>query len=277
MFKGIFKSKQEDPKSTAASSPAKEQQAEWSCSSCTYINTPARSTCEMCDTSKPRTKAAVSTSPSIPTPTPTTSKPNQVAASSPEIVFAKYIEGSESTTALFDDNLQKFFEDVGVNMEGYMPLAVSWKLGAKRLGEITKEEFVTGWSNFRCKDVSSMKKQVETIKRALEESARPQRDHTEYTAFYKYVFQLAKEDGEGKKLDTELAVEMWGLVLPPVFPLLPKWLSFLEKKAVTSISRDLWKMLLEFAFQIQGGLDSFQDDGSWPNLIDDFVVFAKSA
>lgn len=46
-----------------------------------------------------------------------------------------------------EDNVAKFYEDIGVSDEDVMSMVIPWKFGAKQLGVFTEEEFVKGMAN----------------------------------------------------------------------------------------------------------------------------------
>lgn len=46
-----------------------------------------------------------------------------------------------------EENVGKFYEDIGVSDEDVMSMVIPWKFGAKQLGVFTEEEFVKGMAN----------------------------------------------------------------------------------------------------------------------------------
>jgi len=181
-------------------------------------------------------------------------------------------EGTEQagTDSLLDTSLDKFFNAVGIASDGIMTLGISWKFDCKTMGEISKTEFTKGCDKARCKSVDDIKRLVDTTEKTLKT------DQNQFKQFYMWVFEFAKEGGERKTLDAETASDMWGLVLGNHFALLPKWIKFFQDSKTNTVTKDIWNQLLDFAFQVKGGLQNWQDDGSWPVLIDEFAQHCKS-
>jgi len=170
---------------------------------------------------------------------------------------------------LLGDSLDKFFGAVGIASDGIMTLGISWKFECKTMGEISKVEFVKGCDKTKCKSVDDIKRLVETTEKSLKT------DTNQFKQFYMWVFDFAKEGEERKTLDAETACDMWGLVLVHHFALLPKWLTFFQSSKTATVTKDIWAQLSEFAFQVKSGLQNWQDDGSWPVLIDEFAQHCK--
>lgn len=55
------------------------------------------------------------------------------------------------------------------------------------------------------------------------------------------------------------------------------WLEFLEAKWTKSVNKDMWNQVFEFFIKsMQDETMSFwSEDGAWPSVIDDFVVWVK--
>lgn len=213
----------------------------------------------------PATVSASTTSSS--SSTSSTSSAPQLSSSSPADVFAAMVKDSSEgdENVLLGDSLDKFFAAVGIASDGIMTLGISWKFECKTMGEISRNEFIKGCEKARCKSIEDIKRLVETTEKTLKN------DTNQFKQFYMWVFDFAKEGEERKTLDAETAVGMWGLVLVHHFALLPTWLSFFQNSKTATVTKDIWAQLAEFAFQIKGGLQNWQDDGSWPVLIDEFA------
>lgn len=58
---------------------------------------------------------------------------------------------------------------------------------------------------------------------------------------------------------------------------LEHWKAFLEQKWTRSVNKDMWNMILEFAFKSveDESLSFWSEDGAWPSVIDDFVDWCK--
>ncbi|KAJ6226742.1 rp42 related [Anaeramoeba flamelloides] len=80
-----------------------------------------------------------------------------------------------------------------------------------------------------------------------------------------------------KAIPVQLAIQLWKIVLPNRFTLLDEWVEFLSQKdnIKLSITRDTWKLLLDFALVIKPDLSNYDAMSAWPVLIDDFCEYVK--
>ena len=86
---------------------------------------------------------------------------------------------------------------------------------------------------------------------------------------YKFTYDFAR-DKSFKNLQLEIALDLWELLLSSKCKFLSDWVDFLktEKTELQVIQKDTWNMILELIEATQGDFKNFQDDGSWPPLID---------
>jgi len=242
----------------------------------TTTTTPTKQAPETKVQSSPPTKTQASTPTTTPAPnsavtaTKTEAAPQFVAASAAD-VFAAMVKDTEQAggDVLLGDSLDKFFSAVNISSDGIMTLGISWKFECKTMGEISKTEFTKGCDKARCKTVDDIRRLVESTGNTL-------KAENQFKLFYMWVFDFAKEGEERKTLDAETACDMWGLVLVHHFALLPKWLKFFQDSKTATVTKDIWAQLAEFAFQVKGGLQNWQDDGSWPVVIDEFAQHCQS-
>ena len=55
------------------------------------------------------------------------------------------------------------------------------------------------------------------------------------------------------------------------------WVAFLEQQNKKhDISKDTWNMIIDLFEEIGGDLNNFDEMGSWPNIIDEFVEYEKN-
>jgi len=48
-----------------------------------------------------------------------------------------------------------------------------------------------------------------------------------------------------------------------------------EKKELLVITRDTWDLFFDLVKQTKGDLKNFVDDGAWPSIIDEFILYTK--
>jgi len=170
---------------------------------------------------------------------------------------------------MYDVKLAEFFTAIGLDPAGSSTLAVAWKLKCKTIGEINRKEFVDGFTAMGCDAVANITTAVKGIATSLD-------NPREFKEFYKWVFEFVKEEGERKTIDAQMACDMWNLIFLKQFPLLPKWIAYLESKSTKTVSKDVWLQLFEFAKEVKPDLSNFDPDAAWPGIIDEFVTFVRT-
>eukprot|EP00850_Spirogloea_muscicola_P009650 SM000054S18136 [mRNA] locus=s54:629554:632829:+ [translate_table: standard] len=92
----------------------------------------------------------------------------------------------------------------------------------------------------------------------------------QFARFYRFVFFVSREQGQ-KSLSKATALEAWKLALRGRFGLLDRWCTFVQYHQRHAISEDTWRQVLEFSRHCEDSLHSYDPDGAWPVLIDDFM------
>ena len=95
-----------------------------------------------------------------------------------------------------------------------------------------------------------------------------------FAKIYAFVFGYSVEAGQ-KSLATDVAIELWRLLLAPHFSLLDEWIEFTKSYGRKVISRDTWLQLNEFCKNIRTDFANYDENGAWPVMIDDFVGYMK--
>ncbi len=115
---------------------------------------------------------------------------------------------------------------------------------------------------------------TEELKKKLPQLYSELKNPEEFKKMYKFVFDFAR-DKSFKNLNIEVAIDLWDLLLSTKCNFLSVWTEFLknEKKDQLVIPKDTWNMLLELIVQTDGNFSSFQDDGTWPPMIDQFTEY----
>lgn len=87
---------------------------------------------------------------------------------------------------------------------------------------------------------------------------------------YKKVFDLYT--GKYDTLEFEVAVALWSTFLKSKLTTYPQFMSYLEKLPEHNrVYRDLWNMVIEFAYQVKNVKNDYKEDDGWPIFIDKYV------
>lgn len=196
----------------------------------------------------------------------------------------------ESTMNYLSSNL-------GVNIENAELFVALELLQVPAIGEITRKGYIEGWKNAKYvaplqhhamsnTDFTSVEpnhkehaKHLQTLVAALA------RDTALFKKVYKYAFIGGREKDQ-KALSLENALVYWDMLFAPPGiqwknqhrDWLALWKAFLAEKWTRSVNRDMWNMVLEFAFKSMDDdtLSFWNEDGAWPSVIDDFVEWCKA-
>jgi len=208
-------------------------------------------------------------------------------------LFDKYkdVDGPDISA----DGTIKWCEDLNVNPEDVVLLAVAFELKSPRVGEWNKKGWTDGWKSLGCDSIPSMKAYLPRLRVKLGS------DTDYFQKVYNHTFDFARGEGQ-RSLATDTAQAFWGLLLPhglkggalshvhsvdededddmgeeegwqPEY--VEWWFEFLTQKGGKGVSKDTWVMFLDFVRTIDAKFEKYDLEGSWPSTIDDFVQWAK--
>ncbi|KAK7967287.1 defective in cullin neddylation protein [Apiospora aurea] len=179
------------------------------------------------------------------------------------------------------DNTMKYLETVGVNLEDASMFIVLEIVKAETIGEIKKDGFVSGWADAGVDgNIATQKKHV------LNSVAKLSRDKDFFKKVAKHAFVAGKEPDQ-RALALDNAILYWTMLFaPPGRPwvgkqtgidFFPLWTQYLREKWPRTVSRDMWNQTLLFAEKSSEdeSLSFWDEEASWPNVIDDFVAWFK--
>ncbi|TFY56094.1 hypothetical protein EVG20_g9063 [Dentipellis fragilis] len=114
-----------------------------------------------------------------------------------------YPDGDDITV----DGTIKLCEDLGVDPEDVVLLAVAYELKSPRVGEWARKGWIEGWKNVGCDTIATMKTALLRLRDKLGS------DLGYFQKVYSYTFEFARAEGQ-RSLGLETAQAFWGLLLP---------------------------------------------------------------
>ncbi|KAI5843693.1 Cullin binding-domain-containing protein [Tricharina praecox] len=184
-------------------------------------------------------------------------------------LFDQFREAGDAPDTFGVNGSIKFLEAIGVGLDEDTVLVISEFLKAPIMAEFSREGFVTGWQSLNCKTLDQMRARVPALRQLLGT------DEEVFKRVYMHTFALARTQGQ-KSLLLETAIEYWKLLLNKRFEAqLPVWIEFLQKEYRKSVSKDTWNCMYDFIqlAQKDPGLKTYDVDGAWPSILDDFVRY----
>ena len=167
------------------------------------------------------------------------------------------------------EGIQQFCSDLGIDPMEPVILVISKYFKAEAMGIYTKQEFCEGMESLGCSKISDLVNKLPELKGELDNPRK-------FKETYKFVFNFARDPGM-RDLGFETAVALWNLLLLPKQPMTENWVAFLEQQNKKhDISKDTWNMIIDLFEEIGGDLNNFDEMGSWPNIIDEFVEYEKN-
>lgn len=189
--------------------------------------------------------------------------PNAVAIGA---FFAAYKAPDENVMA--SAGIEAFCTDLGISVLDPVTLVVAYRCRAQHMGIFTEDEFTRGMSQLGCVNLGQLKMKLPDLRVALTEKAACKE-------IYLHTFQFALDEGQ-RSLPLDVCVELWKILLPCHFALLNEWIEFVEQTVKSTISRDTWMMVYDLATQVKPDLSNYEDDCSWPVLLDEFVESVRA-
>jgi len=212
-------------------------------------------------------------------------------------IFDKYAT-EKNPNKIDEDELLELFKGVGEESDSD-PIAFVflWFVNRDTHGwDVTRDKFVTAFSNARCKS-------LDDIKKLLRKECNNMLTHRgeSWPVFYKFVFHLLPETGS-HKVNAEKAAGVWEVLGFNKWKFFNQWVEFIteqqhiweeevkETVAKGSVSAaaskrtdpaliglDVWQLFPQFVAEYGTSLDAYDlDDLSYNSLFSDFVEKIRS-
>jgi len=176
----------------------------------------------------------------------------------------------ELKESIHGGGLMEFQKELGI-VEDDDPtlMVIAWKLKTETLWEISRDEFMNGFTIYGC---GSMDKIKAKAREWMDEVKKKEQD---FKHFYNFVFDYLKEDKKILLIDEALAA--WAIVLKDrKWPMWPEFEAFLKDQDKKSISRDAWQQLYHFMKTYPKDLSEYDPMSSWPIIFDEFVEWLEA-
>ncbi|KAF5334925.1 hypothetical protein D9611_010029 [Ephemerocybe angulata] len=232
--------------------------------------------------------------------------PNQFASSSSKSRAKEAAPSTSKLGSLFDkykdaegdeisiDGTIKLCEDLEVDPEDVVMLAVAYELKSPRIGEWSRQGWLDGWKALGVDSLPAMKAVVAKLRKQLSS------DPKYFGKVYAHTFEFAKSEGQ-RSLATETAQAFWGLLLPYGLQggalshidddedvkmgdtgdegfkeeYIQWWFEFLTEKNLKGVSKDTWLMFRDFIRTIDSQFKNYDAEAAWPSTIDEFVEYGR--
>ncbi|KAG8933325.1 Scaffold-type E3 ligase [Tulasnella sp. 419] len=198
-------------------------------------------------------------------------------------MFDEYKDASGEAIGI--DGTIALCQDLGVDPEDVVLLALACDLKSPSMGQWPKKEWIEGLKTQRVDSIPAFKSYIERLRKELSS------EHAYFRQVYNYTFTFALNPGQ-RSLGLEEALAFWGLLIPAglhggaLKPLDQSiqgwsdehtqwWFDFLKEKNVKGISKDTWNMFTDFVRSIDARFEKHDLEAAWPSLIDDFVEHAR--
>jgi len=180
-----------------------------------------------------------------------------------------YDYADQGTQMIGPMGMEKFCEDIGVEPENVVMLAIAWHLEAQTMGFFTLAEWLKGMTKLQCDSVPKLVNKLDSLRECFS-------DANTFKSIYRYSFDFAREKDE-RSIDLETARALLALLLGRHWPLFPQFNQFLDRTKYRCVNKDQWFNILEFSRQIEPSLRNYDEDGAWPVLLDEFVEWMRSS
>lgn len=189
-----------------------------------------------------------------------------------DAMWEKYYDDEEE--GMSGEKIMEFCEDLGIDPGDVNLLILFWKVGADQKYFLSKEQFIMGLAKLGMQDETRIKS---GLKRMPQEIS----NDKSFREFYLWLFDYFKDVGAGvRTISSETACQTWQLVFSKKWKFTKDWCDYISEVNKHAVSRDTWKMFLDFTKDGQfKNLSDFKnyniDESIYPSAVDEFIEFMQ--
>lgn len=183
-------------------------------------------------------------------------------------LFDKYRENEEHDR-IGPEGVEKLCKALSLKVTDAAILRLAWKLNAAEQGYFTREEWRSGMKSMGVTSLAKLKAGVMALKAEVEQSEDSFRD------YFIYAFRFNLTEPRHKTLDMETACQMLQVVIGENTHAQSLISFFRQQTEYAGMTLDQWLGVLRFCRHVAPDLSNYDDDCSWPSLLDNYVSFAK--
>ncbi|GAA5987880.1 hypothetical protein JCM11641_003519 [Rhodosporidiobolus odoratus] len=175
-----------------------------------------------------------------------------------DTLWAQYRDASTPDEIAMEGTM-RYCEDIGVDPEEPVMLALAWFTKAPTMGRFSKKPWMDAWQAAVCDNVEKQRQHVVQLRSQLA-------DADVFRRVYNYAFDYVKADGQ-KSMQFEIAQALWSVLVPldPASSFPPEhlmwWCDFLQQQGAKAVSKDTWNLFLDFVRTIDSSFVRYDEEG----------------
>eukprot|EP00906_Rhabdomonas_costata_P013178 RCo018948 len=156
---------------------------------------------------------------------------------------------------------------LGIDVEDIVMLCLVWKGEAQTPNKFSRDEWAYCMNVLGADSKKKLKAALPALRKSLEQKET-------FKEFYNFAFSFVRESDRTTVLSHDIASGYWKILLEGRWALVDPWCNFISEVFKKAVTKDLWRLLLDFTYL--PSLDSYDSDGAWPTVVDDFVEWYRS-
>jgi len=164
--------------------------------------------------------------------------------------------------------VERLCEQLELEPDSLEVLVLAWKMGATRMGFLSREEWNRGNMVFDFQSAKKLKIDLSQFRAAMNFQSQNAK------LLHRFGFDFCRDEGK-KILDKETAIIMLHCLMIGRWNLIQTFTNYFKNSSYRGMNRDQWNNVFEFA-KVYGSFEdaaAYDPNGAWPVMIDEFVQF----